>query len=848
MEIGIEQVRIGKDKFVKERNENYNGWQWAFWREFFQNSIDAGAKNLNILLNAAEGKSALGRDPSHAEVIRVVFDDDAKGMDEDTLRNVFFRLGETTKKGEDGVGGFGRAREMTCFSHVRFSIRTQDLYVEGDGPEFKIWKISDAIELKRKMVEAARAEHSSAMIAAAEQPLPRPSWDDGMTDQDYSAKMLEWENAEEARRKRVEEARQQVTVKERKVTGLETELSKLETEPSFYQGCRFEVDIDPNEQVGYYKNRPSLDSLKEHLEEYLTQSKVPAKVLVNGEENVKIDHKGRLARTLVAVHEDGTEIEFAKIYTTNNPEAKYRGKVIVRVGGLTMFVESTNAATPQAYIEIEAKMAKKHGILAASRDDLRSPFRESLQEFVTALQTEANEALKSKEKREYHEIKGGRGRLNLPAVAPEEVNISAGGGAFAQEVSAQSEPLDVEERRRRSVRAVTEEEFHSSGYDGVPKDMLVRLLADYCNGKDTFLDRYHDLQALERFTDDLLFFNPSSGHLALNRADDELRSFILATLQARIDEAQKKKVNLLAGMHDVHIMIEEVKPEVRKAARAYNPERWDAESGRGKAPAKLLAAWTAACQEAMRLLGEIAPAHKSKVFTTGFLFEDSAEEWADGKWGRRRTHARAAERKDSQDNKFYAMLLNPVDDEGKNLYITNRGGAAPKYDIRTEEGRQMLISVAIHEIGHMRSMEHSSLFANTITQMFGAFRYRETHKAMKDAMSAVDAAFGAGKTRIQKMDDEPGTRPSERLLAHAAPATSFLIGSTADDDSQLTSMKLAASSAIGAFDDEGVREVDCDALAEIEEAAMEAVLEPERAMERTMDYETDSIGQMKMGF
>src|SRR3546814_15961123 len=82
------------------------------------------------------GKGSFGRDPSLDNVVRIVFDDDGCGMDRDVLDDVYFAPGETTKKDGEFTGGYGRARLMTCFSQVRYGIRTHDCGVEGDGPDY----------------------------------------------------------------------------------------------------------------------------------------------------------------------------------------------------------------------------------------------------------------------------------------------------------------------------------------------------------------------------------------------------------------------------------------------------------------------------------------------------------------------------------------------------------------------------------------------------------------------------------------------------------------------------------------------------------------------------------------
>lgn len=119
-------VTIPKSFFVKERRM-YSQWQFAFWREFFQNSIDAGATRIDVqTVDLGDNR------------IQVIFTDNGSGMSRDTLENVYFRLGATTKENQDMVGGFGRARILTCFSMADYKIHTRDNLVIGDGGDYQI--------------------------------------------------------------------------------------------------------------------------------------------------------------------------------------------------------------------------------------------------------------------------------------------------------------------------------------------------------------------------------------------------------------------------------------------------------------------------------------------------------------------------------------------------------------------------------------------------------------------------------------------------------------------------------------------------------------------------------------
>jgi hypothetical protein len=121
------RVKIGPKFFANELRV-YRDWITAFWRENIQNSFDAGAHRIDITIG--EG--------SCPETKSVIVSDNGCGMTRETLEEVYFTLGETTKNDANSVGGFGKARILTCFAQKRYVLRTNKLYVEGSGAEYKI--------------------------------------------------------------------------------------------------------------------------------------------------------------------------------------------------------------------------------------------------------------------------------------------------------------------------------------------------------------------------------------------------------------------------------------------------------------------------------------------------------------------------------------------------------------------------------------------------------------------------------------------------------------------------------------------------------------------------------------
>ena len=123
---GMETGKISlSPRFFENELKAYSDWREAFWRELVQNSVDAGCRNINI------GFAGSSDEPE------VIFSDDGPGMSQQTLRDVYFQLGASTKGSED-IGGFGRARMLTCFAHDRYWVKSRDYIATGRGASFQI--------------------------------------------------------------------------------------------------------------------------------------------------------------------------------------------------------------------------------------------------------------------------------------------------------------------------------------------------------------------------------------------------------------------------------------------------------------------------------------------------------------------------------------------------------------------------------------------------------------------------------------------------------------------------------------------------------------------------------------
>src|SRR5690606_26794142 len=122
-------------------------------------------------------------------------------------------------------------------------------------------------------------------------------------------------------------------VKQSKLLALEEDLASLESGPAYHKGCRIEIDLDPNEDPERKWRNPTLGLMIDRLHEYLGQSQLPCKVYVNGVEQRERCRRCPVKRYLGAVTEQGSEVAFATFHLSQPPNARHKGKGIVRIDG-----------------------------------------------------------------------------------------------------------------------------------------------------------------------------------------------------------------------------------------------------------------------------------------------------------------------------------------------------------------------------------------------------------------------------------------------------------------------------------------------------------------------------------
>lgn len=121
-------VAVPKTYFFKMAKLDYAHWEKALPREFLQNSVDAGSSRVEI---SVDEKSRT-----------ITVSDDGCGMDYDTIKEKLLVLGGS-KKDKGSIGAFGKAKEILFFSWEKYTIRTQNWLVVGEGAEYSIERVKD---------------------------------------------------------------------------------------------------------------------------------------------------------------------------------------------------------------------------------------------------------------------------------------------------------------------------------------------------------------------------------------------------------------------------------------------------------------------------------------------------------------------------------------------------------------------------------------------------------------------------------------------------------------------------------------------------------------------------------
>lgn len=295
-------VSVPSSFFVSERNSVYGNWRTAFWRELLSNALDAGAERIRIRTRFEEDRLLV-------DVI-----DNGCGMSREVVETVYMRLGASTKTGDDGIGGFGRARILTCFSQDGYRIRSGDFVVTGKGASYDI----------QQAPKSVKGCAISVRMPAAE------------------------------------------------ARGIYAGLSTVLRQSSLRSIIDVKLDMDAPQDVYL----PDIDSSN--------FSEADA----DGWRRFRAwSRQGRHFDTLL--DETGS---WAQLHVNDGARA-LKHMVVVRVNGMAMYDDHIQAPT-QVTINLEPGRARE--ILTASRDAIRAPFRDILQDLYQKISSERLSAFRGR--------------------------------------------------------------------------------------------------------------------------------------------------------------------------------------------------------------------------------------------------------------------------------------------------------------------------------------------------------------------------------------------------------------------------------------------------------------------
>ena len=725
-------LSVDKGFLRGERDQYYNDFTIAFWRELFQNSVDAGATDISIDIEERQPRRYGGPDAPE-KVTNVCFLDNGHGMTAQVLNDVYFKMGRSTKKDDGGsIGGFGRARIMTCFSQESYSILTKDRFVSGDGPLFKHGSVAQqvaALEKRRDELTDSQGPEARIELDGIKNDLSLLT--DGFTG------AVKWMGGEGFYLDPV------------------THRMKWQ-ETGGFPGCRVEVDIDPTPPKSYYARSGSLENMKKALQEYLSESQLPCAVVINGqtpEEFFGITdgklqaRKGPVRRVLSVESPDG-KIDFATVHTSEGKKAGFKGSLIVRVSGASMYRKEIDGLEAQVILEIDPTQSRN--ALTANRDGLKRDFNRAVDKLITDLTLDTDTALRDKASKK-EEVKGEMGGIRSSAP-----DLSS---PLARELTFDDRNHLVE-RMVKAPRITSHEALHNIGLN---QDMLDKLLEKtyygdgffYSYRSDTY-DRTDELHVQLMKLRDGLYEARRDVAWFFENAGDLARNWVLAGLSLRFEEErlqrQKEVDARIDGVHDIYISMESSNAKTKAAARRHHPRNWDVTTGGGKAMRSLLSVWTAACKVSMESLFALRPAMSDVNWSTGFIYSlpEAVHQ------GDKSRQVSIAAQCVTLDNGDFRLLINPVNEDG-----------TLRFSLSSERDLRRILALAKHEVGHVLENYHNETFANLVTDLDGEVNQKVAFKRMKAELAAVTAAYSEGRARVHSLDREPGPRPAERLLVGA---------------------------------------------------------------------------------
>ena len=557
------QASIEKSFFRKERSF-YSNWMQSFWRELVQNSIDAGAKNIDINIYDESAISTFNQPKQQSDKsTRIEFNDDGCGMSLDILENVYFKIGATSKNDESTIGGFGRARLITCFGAERYSIITRNNFVEGSGNLYECSTIEDSIIRKKEEIE-------------------------------YYKNIRDWNEVESH----------------------SILLHKLEKQ-SEIKGTHFTVDFDPEENPGRWDN-PTSERMQNELYNYLFRSQINCNIFINGTQFTERLSKGTHIRTITAPN---NEFEIGKLHLLKSGHSKkFGGELIFRIDGAPMLSRYIDGDM-QAVFELNKENHRR--VLTSNRDGFKEEFARPINSLIDEIVADNISALKDKTLNIDKTISGKRGDYEMK-LDSSKINFTQLTELEKKEIQrVLSENIDQYERQLISDYNFTDNGTVAEDIGVIPAEAVNNLLDTIRDNENTFMDDFPNVKDWNFIKSEIHFSNNRN---ILSKMTHEMKKYMLAGLSTKTLSLMKES-DTETNIQNVHIKIDNPDSDVKKVIKHFDPNNWSSESGKGKRIRMLLEAWTTACKEATYELLSNNIHMKPYQIRTGWLFTKPDRIW-----------------------------------------------------------------------------------------------------------------------------------------------------------------------------------------------------------------------------
>ena len=202
------------------------------------------------------------------------------------------------------------------------------------------------------------------------------------------------------------------------------------------------------------------------------------------------------------------------------------------------------------------------------------------------------------------------------------------------------------------------------------------------------------------------------------------------------------------GIPDVIVHVSDLSgaPQLSAAARRWNPLSWggaNPENGTiGTQMHQTLIAWSTACSYAVSTLQRVLRDERNYgniEFVPGWYFAKPEPGYENGIYSESAAF-KAVCSKLQGDNRV-ALLLNPVDRNGKARYSISSFDDPKPDDPNAPLGLKSIIALSLHEAAHIAESYHGEAYATLLTSMMEKVDQRAVWRAMQDAMAPVSRYY-----------------------------------------------------------------------------------------------------------